>query len=282
MKAPRVHTRSRTLPRKTPKANVQFSTEWRETPEGLEVPAGYAGISKGSGPSNIVPALRTWEGYRMQTDKDQLGRNVLVTAGTLPQPTLDISWLKAAAEVYDISPDPKDYVFTEVPANNADLPNRNMDAFGYNDLMEYRPILGMMAYQSYKGKLCSSNHQNKDPKKAKGLNLDSSMVKIKGHYHTKVVSAWCRAKDSRLANRILNKKDAGYSMACLIGGASCSICGFFSQGTVTCRHINGGVGKGTIIGGKLVYDQCKSLNFWELSHVEDRADVDALADFRWG
>lgn len=155
MKAPRVHTRSRTLPRKTPKTPVQLSTgDWRRTPEGIMVPAGYAGISQGSGQTNIVPALRTWEGYRMEVDRDRLGRQVLVTAGTMPQPTLDISWLKAAAEVYDLSPDPKDYVFTEVPANNADLPNRNMDAFPYDELVKYRPILGMMAYQSYRGKLC--------------------------------------------------------------------------------------------------------------------------------
>jgi hypothetical protein len=243
------------------------------------VPAGYAGISQGSGQTNVVPALRTWEGFRMEVDRDRLGRQVLITAGTMPQPTLDISWLKAAAEVYDLSPDPKDYVFTEVPANNADLPNRNMDAFPYDELVKYRPILGMMAYQSYRGKLCSANHDNKDPRKAKGLNFDASMVPIKGHWHTKVISGWCRQKDARLAKRILANKDAGYSMACLIGGAACSVCGYFSQGTVTCRHINGGVGKGTLIHGQLVYDLCRDLNFWELAHVEDRADIDAIKDW---
>ncbi len=281
MKAPRVHTRSRTLPRQVPKTNVQLTTaSWRDTPEGLTVPAGYAGITQGSGQTNIVPALRTWEGFRMQTDRDRLGRQVLVTAGTMPQPTLDISWLKAAAEVYDLSSDPKDYVFTEVPANNADLPNRNMDAFPYEELVKYRPILGMMAYQSYRGKLCSANHDNKEPKKAKGLNFDASMVQIKGHWHTKVISGWCRQKDARLATRILGNKDAGYSMACLIGGASCSVCGYFSQGTVTCRHINGGVGKGLVTPtGELIYDLCRDLNFWELAHVEDRADIDAIKDW---
>jgi len=197
----------------------------------------------------------------------------------MEQPTLDISWLKAAAEVYDISPDPRDYVFTEVPANNADLPNRNMDAFEYSELVKFRPILGMIAYQSYKSKLCSYQHDNKDPKKAKGTNFDASMVKINGHWHTKVISGWSRSKDPKLANRILKNKDIGFSMACLIGGAACSICGYFSNGTVTCRHINGGVGKGTIIEGKLVYDLCRELSFWELSAVEDRADIDAIAEW---
>jgi len=173
------------------------TTEWRRSEEGgLIVPAGYAGISQGSGQANVVPALRTWEGYRLEVDRNQTGRSVLVTAGTLPQPVLDISWLKAAAEVYDLSPDPKDYVFTEVPANNADLPNRNMDAFPYSELVKYRPILGMMAYQSYRGKLCSANHDNKDPLKAKGLNFDAQMVQIKGHWHTKVISGWCLTGDT--------------------------------------------------------------------------------------
>jgi intein/homing endonuclease len=103
---------------------------------------------------------------------------------------------------------------------------------------------------------CSQNHDNKDPLKAKGICFDSQMVKTGKFWHTKVIAGFCRQKDSRLANRILANKDAGYSMACLIGGASCSICGFFSQGNVTCRHINGGLGKGNVQNGQLIYDLC--------------------------
>jgi hypothetical protein len=228
---------------------------------------------------SVVTPIRTWEGHRMSVDRTADGTNVLVTAGVLPQPILDVDWLKAAAEAYDLSPNPKDYVFVELPANNADLPNRNMDAFPYEELVKYRPILGRLAYKSYKGKLCSQNHDNKEPKKAKGCCFDSSMSKIHGRWHTKVLTGWCREKDAKLANRILAGKGAGYSMACLIGGASCSVCGYFSQGNTTCDHIKGGVGKGSIIHGKLVYDLCRDLNFWEVAHVEDRADWDAVDDW---
>jgi hypothetical protein len=229
---------------------------------------------------SVVAAQRTWEGHRLSAENDRKGNRRLITAGVLEStPVIDISWLKAAAEVYDLSSNPKDYVFVEVPANNADLPNRNMDAFPYDELVKYRPILGRLAYKSYRGKMCSQNHDNKDPAKAKGLCFDSQMVKDGNFWHTHVVAGFCRQKDARLANRILANKDAGYSMACLIGGAACSICGFFSQGNVTCRHINGGLGKGTVVSGKLVYDLCRDLNFWELAHVEDRADIDAQKVF---
>jgi hypothetical protein len=229
---------------------------------------------------SVVAAQRTWEGRRLSSESDRKGNRRLVTAGVLENtPVIDISWLKAAAEVYDLSANPKDYVFVEVPANNADLPNRNMDAFPYDELVKYRPILGRLAYKSYRGKMCSQNHDNKDPAKAKGLCFDSQMTKDGNFWHTKVIAGFCRQKDAKLANRILANKDAGYSMACLIGGASCSVCGFFSQGNVTCRHINGGLGKGTVVSGKLVYDLCRDLNFWELAHVEDRADIDAVKDW---
>jgi hypothetical protein len=227
----------------------------------------------------VVASERAWEGYRLDVDHDRYGNQLLVTAGVMPQPVLDIGWLKGAAEIYDISSDPKDFVFVEVPANNADLPNRNMDSFPYEELVKYRPILGRMAYKSYRGKLCSQNHDNKEPKKAKGCCFDAHMIKTGKFWHTKVIAGWCRQKDPKLAKRILERKDAGYSMACLIGGASCSVCGFFSQGNVTCRHINGGIGKGLVIGGRLVYDLCRDLNFWELAHVEDRADIDATAEW---
>jgi hypothetical protein len=124
------------------------------------------------------------------------------------------------------------------------------------------------------------NHESKEPKKAKGVIFDAYMAKDDhGYWHVYTVNGFCRQKDPRLAQRILEHKDAGYSMACLIEGARCSICGYLSQGNVTCKHINGGAGKGRIIEGKLCYEGLVGTNYVELSHVEDRADVDSLQ--RW-
>lgn len=227
---------------------------------------------------SVVKGLRSWEGRKLGLDRDRQGKLVMVTAGVTPSPVVDVSWLKAASEVYDISPDIRDYVINEVPANNADIPNRNLDAFPYSELVKFRPVLGRVAYMSYRGKATNADHNNRDPKVAKGVLFDAYMKRDEaGYYHVHVVAGWCRQKDAKLSQRILDKKDAGYSMACLIGGAKCSICGYFSQGNVTCKHINGGVGKGTLVNGKLAYELLCDLNFHELSHVEDRADIDCVA-----
>ena len=228
-----------------------------------------------------VPSLNTWEGHRLSLDRTRQGASVLVTAGRSEMPIIDLQGLKAAAEAYQISSNPRDYVFTEVPANNADLPNRNGDGFPLEELLLFRPILGMMAYQSYRMKQTNQDHNNKDPRTAKGIILDASMVKTKGHWGVRVIACWDRQKDPKLAGRILAGKDAGYSMACLITSAECSNCGNIAKGGVTCKCINGGAGKMTIAAnGNLIYEKVRGLNFWELSHVEDRADFDASAAWR--
>lgn len=226
-------------------------------------------------------ADRTWTGHRLKTDRDRRGRQVMVTAGTIPgKDVLDTSWLKAASEVYDISPNIQDYVFAEVPGCQADLPNRNLDNFPYQELTKFRPILGQLTYKSFIGKLTSHNHCNQDPKQARGVIFDASMQKINGYWYVKTLTGWCLQKDPKLAKRILKNKDEGYSMACLIEAARCSVCGYLAKGNITCRHVNGGTGKGSLWNGdQLVYEDMININFWEMSHVDDRADFDAVHDW---
>jgi hypothetical protein len=225
---------------------------------------------------------KTWEGRRLTQDHLRDGRRVVVAQSVMPAsgPVIDTSWLKAAAECFDISPDISDYVINEVPACTADIPNRNYDAHPYSEWLTFRPYIGRIAYQTFIGSGTFVDHQSKEPKKAKGVILDSYIAKDDhGFWHCYTVNAWSRSKDPVLAKRILEGKDDGYSMACLIEGARCSWCGYLSQGNVTCKHINGGAGKGRIIEGKLVYENLAGLNYVELSHVGDRADVDSLQ--RW-
>lgn len=127
---------------------------------------------------------------------------------------------------------------------------------------------------------CSQNHDNQEPKKAKGVIFDASLQNINGYWHVKVLTGWDRQKDPRLANRILKNQDEGYSMACLIEAARCSVCSYMAKGNITCRHVNGGTGKGSLWdGSQLVYEDMININFWEMSNVDDRADFDAVHDW---
>jgi len=235
--------------------------------------------------SSSNPAIRKLDGYKLSVDKAGK-RPILVVANENlgpkkdPRKFIDISNLKWCAKDYDLSTDPKSYVFTEIAANNVGLPNRNMDTFPMKSTLEWRPKLGRVAFATYRWKCANQNHQNQEPLKAKGVIFDSYMDKIKGKWHVKILVGWCRDKDGALANRIANNKDAGYSMACFVEEAECSVCGFKSNGgNVTCEHVRGGSGKGRLWDtGQgspiLVHEFCNKLNYWEISHVEDRADFD--------
>lgn len=230
--------------------------------------------------SFIEKADYTWEGHKKTVDKGKHGENLLVTAGAYPgSNVIEVSWLKAASPIYQVSPNIEDYVFAEVPGCQANLPNRNLDAFPLDELLKFRPILGMQAYKSFTAKMCSYNHDNKDPRKAKGVCFDSYMQKINGQWHVKVLAGFDRSKDPQLAKKILKNVATGYSMACLIESARCSLCKNLAQGKVTCKHVAGGAGKGKIIDGQLVYEDLININFWELANVDDRADIDAKQEW---
>lgn len=246
---------------------------------GVRLPAGGNRLAFAS---TAVPALSRFEGHRLEVDRHKEGNPILITANVVKnRPFIDLANLKACSEAYDISSNPKDYVFTEIPANNVGIPNRNMDAFELSDVTEWRPELGRIAWATYRWKAANADHNNKIPHLAKGVIFDSYMQQIEGHWFIKVVAGWCRQKDPRLARRILTNQDAGYSMACLVGRAMCSICGYASSGgNVTCKHIKGGIGKGTIwpATGQLVYERC----LWERSLISTARGLVPMKNVRVG
>ena len=66
---------------------------------------------------------------------------------------LDVNtWLPAAAEHYNISPDIRDYVLHPTVVNVSGIPNTNGDGFGLKDWLTFRPEFGMLAYKTFKGK----------------------------------------------------------------------------------------------------------------------------------
>jgi len=228
------------------------------------------------------------EGRTLEVNKS--GGRIRVASAELEKTTncacgfLDVSWLPLAAEAYHISPDISDYVLSDVPIVVAEYPNRNMDAFTYNQLTTFRPIIGRAAYQTFIGKPTHMDHDNSDPTRAKGVIFDATLVPFKGKYHVKILKGFDRSKDSRLANLVQKKDRVGHSMGALVERTECSLpwCNFKSDGRITCDHISNGAGKGTIVKGHLVYENMLDFYYVESSSVEDPAYPIALSDKIWG
>jgi len=210
------------------------------------------------------------------------GRKVVLSGRDVGfQTDIDISWLPLAADTYDISPDIRDYIIVPVPLVTSDIPNRNLQAFTFDELTYFDPMMGMSGYRTFVGKPTFVDHNNSDPLQAKGINLDASITAIPKYnvWKVNVLSAFDRTKDSTLCRDIVNGERRAYSMGCLVSFFECSICGHRSkkQNASECEHM--ALGKGSIIDGKLVYEICRGINFIENSSLtgNDPADVTAFS-----
>lgn len=92
-----------------------------------------------------------------------------------------VAMLKAVGDKFDISKDPSDYIFEAIRANSVNVPNENHDAFHRDELLRFdaryaSPFgnkVGMPVYMTYIGKPHMLNHQASNPKRARGVILDS-------------------------------------------------------------------------------------------------------------
>jgi len=194
---------------------------------------------------------------------------------------LDISWLKFAAEQYHISPKIEDYVLLSVPIVVATFPNRNHDAFPYEEITKWRSPVGRVAFQTFISKPAHRDHDNQDDTKAKGVIFDASLEKHFGQWHIVILKGFDRTKDKKLAEQVQQKNRVGHSMGALVEKTECSLphCRFVSDGVSTCEHIAGGAGKGQIIRGHLVYELLRDWVMVESSSVADPASATALSDY---
>lgn len=212
--------------------------------------------------------------------------NIIDVSGiNYPRRYIDYSWLKAASETYNVSPDIKDYVVIPIPIITSDVPNRNYQAFELNDLVKFDSMTGRMLYQTFIGKPTFINHANSILVEARGVNLDVSLLPIKRYNlaKTMILSAFDRNKDRDLVKDILNGRN-GYSMGALAEHFECSMCagviGPAVKRTCTCfgtdytdlRTL------GSVANGKLHYHIAKNFRFIEVSSVDSPADVTAISD----
>jgi hypothetical protein len=190
---------------------------------------------------------------------------------------VDTSWLLAASSKYHLSSDIRDYVVAGVPVITSDFPNRNLQAMPKSEILSFNPRFGRPTYRTFVGKPTFQNHQNDDVTMAKGVNLDSIILSVPayGIYKIIVLSAFDRTKDRDLANGILKKERKFYSMGAWVDQFKCSICGA-NAASVNCEHMK--FGKGKVMKGKLVYQICQGIDYFENSSVDDPADLTAVGD----
>lgn len=235
---------------------------------------------------NSVTSLQTLEGYKAFRQERTASGGLRLASDSILRTgsTVNVDWLPLAAEQYLVSADINDYVICDVPIVHVAVPNRNLDEFPYEEVSRFNVTTGRPVYQSFIGKPTHKDHDNKDPRKAKGIIFDASLVKEAGtdRYVIRILAGFDRTKDRRLAEDILSGKRPGHSMGALVNYTKCSIprCEATSQtGKILCAHMDGGVGKGRMIGGQLVYERCYSVDFIENSSVDDAADYFASQKF---
>jgi len=220
--------------------------------------------------------------------------------------------INMVAEDYNLSRDPRDYIFEAARAVTAEVPNENGDAFPRQELLRFDHKLGKAVYQTFILKPHHINHRTDNPKTARGFVLDASYNDL-----AEVMSECpgCSAKTASVEDRdetglnckkcgttvkdefvelliaVDTKKDPTFatgvkkgslnslSMGCEAGYTDCSICGNRARTVAQfCKHIRSGNKKKkfkTAAGMRVAFEKCGSVFFTEISRVDQPADPTA-------
>lgn len=157
--------------------------------------------------------------------------------------SLGTGWLEAAAPVYNISPNIKDYVVVPVIMFPSGLPNRNAVAFRLGGLGRFDHELGCLGYETWNRKPTFFNHKNDDHTKAKGVIFDTRMLPMQGTggkvWKAVALAGYDRTRDPELANNILTGAYNNYSMGASVGSYECAVCGHApTKKDPGCEHIS--------------------------------------------
>lgn len=157
------------------------------------------------------------------------------------------------------------YLYVAARACTADVPNLNYDMLPHDELKT--------AYESFIGCPVFLNHDNQDTAKARGVIIDAK-------YHQDDDDKWieilCEMDEDRcpkLCSLIRNGEIDTMSMGCLVENTTCSICGNVAEYPYEyCDHIQQ---KGREYQGKLAFEICNGIDFFEESFVYSPADPTA-------
>jgi len=243
-----------------------FNSKLRESPEQPKVC--YADSVES------YQVIETGNSYTYNDNKDGPKR-VIAASNNNYTHDLDISWLASASEAYDISPDINDYVLVDVPAVTIDVPNKNWQAFPYEEVTFFDMYQAKQVYQTFVGKPSCQEHDNKvadDTNRAKGVIFGATLQYIPTYdiYKIRLLQGFDRTKDPKLANEILTKKRNSYSMGSYVQVFICPICGAPQQKKNSCPH--GKVGAGNMYNNHLYFSLCLGVVFFENSSVAHPAD----------
>ncbi len=235
------------------------------------------------GMSAAAPA-RVFEGHKLEQIPTHGNSRLRVAGAGLYTGTLDVSYLKFCSAAYAVSANPRDYVIIDLPIVEADVPNRNMDAFPYVELVSWNAVAKQPVWRTFTWAPTFENHQNGDPKAAKGVIFDSILRREGNRWITRVLAGFDRTKDPRMVKEILEAKTNAFSMGALAAFLSCSCHGFVYDGNPAngCEFIRAGrLGDIASIPGRgevLIHNSCHGVNFVETSRVKDPAFFGAQSD----
>lgn len=117
------------------------------------VPEGY----KVTG--SVVKASYQFEAHRnVEILKSGNKRKAIIHATNYPKLELDLDFLPAASEAYQISEQPADYIVVSLPIVTVDIPNRNLQCFPVEEVCHFDPLYGQMVYETFKKKPCHIDH----------------------------------------------------------------------------------------------------------------------------
>lgn len=196
--------------------------------------------------------------------KTSLGKTSL----KLESPTL----VRTAADApgFDFTPKPG-HVYTLVRAISARV-NRNFDGFRSSELKA--------AYHTFEGRPVFVNHANSDHKRSRGIILGARYHENGDDKYISLLIEVDGRAFPKLAKEIEEGNIDAVSMGCDVRESHCSYCGNVAVTPQQfCDHVL--YHKGQVLhhpqkGATLVYEDCRGLNFFEISYVFDPADETAL------
>ena len=169
---------------------------------------------------------------------------------------------------FEYEPAGPDYLYVSLRALSADRPNLNMDMFPSDELRE--------AHKTFVGSCVFLEHDNRDPEKSRGAIIASKFHEENpDDKWVEILMELDERRCPKLCSMIRSGEINTFSMGCEVDYSECPICGKTAeQPWQFCEHMRN---KGLEYDGKLAYEICHGIEFFEESVVYNPADPTARA-----